>query len=855
MLHKVNFSWLALILSVLIFAGCAGDEDEDLPSFLDVTDQRLSSLELIAGGVLSLNGSVLEEFNPDEIGPYSVELSDEALDSITLRATPVLATSTLTLIEVGKEEDNTSKFTDIVAGEDFVAEITPGVNLIFIRVSNESTGANADYYIQVNRVSSSADIAAAQILVYTDLSLNIAQLVSLEPEFDPEITDYTATIDAAFCEVEISIARDSLFADARINGESLTSDFVLVNEGENTIVVDIESEDGSETKQYNFTVTREAASDDEIAADPRLKSMTFSEGRELFTGFRCTGNQVSQFVTNAVTSIGLTLETERENVAISFGNATLDEDSGFPDFENSLWLSENDVELTSGVEYSGELLADLVVGANYFVITTTSTSEASLSNFLVNIFRSENNEVFVSNAEELQDALKNAVPNDDIVLSAGDYLGVVGEAQSGSAEAHFFADADGTAEEPIKLRAAESGVRLLGDDLSQNTVLLLQGDYWEVSGIEVSGAQNGVVLDGSSSGLYGNIDINNIGERGFSILNGSANNEFSFSEINNTGLLPQTRENISEVFGEALVVGGGDLASDGNAIRNIVFGKNNTEAIDIKENASNSIVQYSIFAFDNTLSQAIEDRSIISVAGSSNEISSNQFDYDNITSGNDDVEQVVNITAAAGSSSAISQNTFSLDGQTITAVNNAGEGTVLIGGNKDEGGGELQFDGTFDSSFINPIYQIQSTLDPTQCLAQREVVLGDNIESNLLVVADDCVDEPEQRWEFIHDSDGFVFIAQTSNLDNKIFGTISSVTPSLIGMREDSGSVFDDAFSLRWTVQIFGDEVRFASKLSESYFITETDGDTFENTDIVTPIRLEVASDLSNRVFTLIRLN
>ncbi len=843
MIHRAFRYGLFLSLSFLLFA-CSGDEE--ITDFTVLPEVRLESFAVVSGGTLLLDEEQVEVFDPSVTGPYRIDLDTPDTAEITVNITAPSHVA-LTLF---RGTSNSGEA--IVSGEDTLITLTQGVNRFRIQAASTQNAGRVDYIFQANRISSSA--ALQDVLVGgVRGSLNNNGNVSFDSTFSADDTDYTVTLSKTTCGITFLPEPENRNTEITINGvprawrESVF--FHLDDDNPTLVTVDLVAEDGSANTTYTFNLVRAAEDDSDRAKDANLSGLSLSAGRAT-TPFRCTNAQTVYSLSPDDSSLALTAEAlaDHANVAITFGQATLNEE-GIPLSDAGALLFDEDtaVTLTPGTAYSGDLLANLTGGVNYFVVRVVSDDESATKYHQLVLNLGETNKVYVSSAAELQTALQGASANDEIILESGDYLGDT--TSSGDAQAYFFSAVSGTVDEPIILRADTDDVHLMGDDQSVGAVLLLQGSYWRVEDIEFSGAQNGVVLDGASNVVLAHIDIHSVGERGVVMQNATSNSQVEGGSINRTGELPQTRVGITEVYGEGVVIGEGAGTSSNNAVRRVAFGRDvANEHIEVKANAADSTLQFNIFETDNTLAAAVSDRSIITASGGSNDISYNQFEYSSISGGSDDISQFISI--ASDASADIYQNIFVLNGAAITAVNNAGTGTVTLADNQSDTGALLTAGTT--SVGTTPVYQIQSTLDNTQCFSIGDTTNDSGTTFNDAILLVDCADDVAQQWVLLHDEAGYVQIAQAnstdlSQLSNKLApisssNTIDGQDQLLIGIQEDTGEVQDAEWNRRWLVNTDGALVSFSNRAFPTFFAAEANAELIDDV-LVDPVAAFFAPD------------
>src|SRR5690606_28109099 len=236
----------------------------------------------------------------------------------------------------------------------------------------------------------------------------------------------------------------------------------------------------------------------QVEANSRLASLSISPGE---LNFLC--GQVSYsniFVNSNVSTVELVMEPENPAATVTV----------------------NDVAYVNGEIFELSLESD---GSTVVSIKVTSASGENTREYALAILNSEHNVVEVNTAEELQAALLNAAPNDEIRVTPGSYVGVASLATSGKDSAHFFSDQSGTADNPIYLAGDNiyDGSVLQGDDLAQNAVLELSGNYWVISGLRLENANTGIVLNAASNNIIRNIEISNVGAQALIMHNGSTN--------------------------------------------------------------------------------------------------------------------------------------------------------------------------------------------------------------------------------------------------------------------------------------------------------------------------------------------
>lgn len=196
-------------------------------------------------------------------------------------------------------------------------------------------------------------------------------------------------------------------------------------------------------------------------------------------------------------------------------------------------------------------------------------------------------EVPVANAAELTEALAGARAGDRIMLAEARYVG------------NFVAEVSGTADGRMLLCGSRGAVLDGGGWEHSGYALHVTGSFWTVSGITVTNAQKGVMLDGAQSVVLDRLDVHAIGHEAVHFRDFSSDNVIEDSDIHDTGL-------DNEKFGEGIYFGTAvsnwETISDGEpdrsdrnrALRNRIW-NTSSESIDLKEGTSGGLVEGNIF--------------------------------------------------------------------------------------------------------------------------------------------------------------------------------------------------------------------------------------------------------------------
>ncbi len=205
------------------------------------------------------------------------------------------------------------------------------------------------------------------------------------------------------------------------------------------------------------------------------------------------------------------------------------------------------------------------------------------------VLNSTTNKIYVQSAEELQTALNNAQPGDEIVIKSGTYT----PSETGPKGANFWSSAEGTADKPITITSENSDdlALLYGKDVANGVVLYITGDYWNIKNISVQNAQKGIILDNSNYSNISGCSVSEIGSEGIHLRDNSSNCTVKNCIVKNTG-------KVSAGYGEAIYVGSSESTSgygyycDNNVISDCILGPGVTaELVDIKEYTTGTVIE------------------------------------------------------------------------------------------------------------------------------------------------------------------------------------------------------------------------------------------------------------------------
>ena len=190
--------------------------------------------------------------------------------------------------------------------------------------------------------------------------------------------------------------------------------------------------------------------------------------------------------------------------------------------------------------------------------------------------------VTATDANSLNEALKNAKPGTSIALADGKYVG------------KFGAETSGTAAEPIWL-CGGAGAVLDGDNIRGGYVLHLnKAKYWRLVGFTVTNGQKGVMADSTVGSVVQGLTVHDIGDEAIHLRANSTDNVVLRNTISKTGLR-------RDKFGEGVyigtaesnwpnITGGQPDHSNRNFILNNAISQTTAESVDIKEGTSDGVL-------------------------------------------------------------------------------------------------------------------------------------------------------------------------------------------------------------------------------------------------------------------------
>ena len=862
MIHRAKLTAKGLIyIAFFVLASCGGGSGGTDTSCLgfDLSDLTLTDLTVS-------ESSLDQAFSSSVLNGYTVSVGNdvESISFTTILNETALAnnaTITAELVEAVDVDADTIESLIVTSGTAFSFDLAEGDNFITITIESEKGCQFNSYEVLVHRENSVGQLDGvfrainAGGLTNTDDGTDYSVT-----DFDPAVHTYNITAEYETCRLGLAPFVIESESTITVNGEeteNLTfSNFNLPLVGTTEIVFNVTSEVGENSQEYVFNIIR-SSTDEEVAADATLQDMQLSAGT-LDSDYSCTDAGYSLRLDRQDTSTELVLTPSAAEATMTITHIVGVNDT--PDFDD-------DTVITAGTPF---VLASGTDPERFaYNITVTSADGEESTIYALNVTRSETNWKYVSTVTELQEAMKSPANLDEIIIDTSEndsdelYFGVASVDTSGHDGAHFYAGELPEGFEKVVVRGDGGDVTLSGDDVDANAVLLVEGDNWEIRSVTLTGARNGVVLNGANNTFLSGISIEDVGERGLYMYNGSSNNVISNSSIFNTGmsLSGETVESQGEaiVVGEAVDDTTGFLFSDNNYISNMVFGTDIlTESVDVNKGATNTKINHSLFVTAGIDPLLSEQNSIVTISGEGTD-----YSYNMILHTNDEViDSGLTISDSVGGVR-IFDNLYSFndttDDDTVDAVSTS---AITVADDSSVGvNSNLSFlvdedeDDEYDSATIvgavteieRPIYQIQSTVDPTLCLVKKDDVSYDfgsfslddaEISTSDIMVMEACADNtPSQQWVFTYDlSVSISTTLGTINYDRYVEITNVSTGLPLIPLSTAFAStltfagetaVSDTSTLDRWTVsKLEGENVSFFPFSNSTYALSESVGNT-----------------------------
>lgn len=199
--------------------------------------------------------------------------------------------------------------------------------------------------------------------------------------------------------------------------------------------------------------------------------------------------------------------------------------------------------------------------------------------------------VQVRDSAGLSAAIADAKPGDTIQLADGTYSGKLAV---GNYSGSFSIVKSGTAGAPIKLTGSRNAIIDGDGPKGRYGIYIVNASYWNISGITITNAAKGIVLDGSNHVVLDGLRVHSIGDEAVHFRAFSSDNVIKNSIIEKSGVRqPQ--------YGEGVYIGSAKSSwgthtdgkpdkSDRNQVINNTISNTGAENIDIKEGSSNGVI-------------------------------------------------------------------------------------------------------------------------------------------------------------------------------------------------------------------------------------------------------------------------
>lgn len=309
-------SWLSINTMTGLLSGVApgtpGVFSVNLSAFSSMAGSTFRSLTINVVGSTNANLSALSL--PDvAISPTfssnTTNYTANVASSFTSVTVQPAAAQTNATIQV---RVNSGTYSNVASGAFSGAlPLNPGGNVIDVRVTAQDGTTTKTYTVTVTRaVSSNADLSA--------LSLSGG---TLSPAFLGATTNYTASVPNAVATLSVTptASQSDAAVQVRVNGGAFSgvpsgnaSDALALNVGSNTVDIRVTAQDGSTTKTYTVTVTREAPS-----SNADLSSLSLSAGT-LSPEFDPSNGHYNATVAGTVSSVSVTAVPADPGAAIEF---------------------------------------------------------------------------------------------------------------------------------------------------------------------------------------------------------------------------------------------------------------------------------------------------------------------------------------------------------------------------------------------------------------------------------------------------------------------------------------------------------------------------------------------------------
>jgi len=768
-------SFYTVVLSVIFLTlqACSGG-DGSKPSQSDIgnlSDFRLATLEVDAG-------ALQPAFDPGNLGPYKIDVGSD-VNAISISGTSMVENRELRVVllntqgENGSDDPDMYKERTIASGGTDTRTLNPGDNRIRVSVFKSGERAHLDYQLVVHRESLNGRLSALDIKYLQDNGS--VKSLEITPEFSADVKSYTGSLPYGACYMAVEMAPYERHTQISLNGQVTQERTVhqAIEFGEQTLQFDTLAESGGDAHQYTLSLTRAAGTESEVANDATLASFTATNASVIET-FYCSNQSLEGFLNSDQSVVTLSATPTSATATMRVGTPVWKTVAVNGSYVNTIVDLEDDaVDIEAAVPVTLPIDEEKEETTVSRAIKVTSANGEKSRFYQISLKRLESNLILVSTTNELQAALLNAQPGDDIVIEPGVYSGVASLSDSGHEQAHFYSAQDGSAEKQIRLRGKSSNdpadkviLKAAGD--AKEAVLRLDGDFWRVSDIELTGAQVGVVLDNAANNTIEDAQIYDVSAQGVILRNGSNHNVIRDNKVYATGQEGVVVGSDAE-FWDIAPTGTEIPQNDGNVIQFNVFGPDiAAEMVDVKEGATSTLIQSNTFE-DVKAGDLTEASSVIVVKGNETDISYNTFLGENAgalaTLVTTKAIQRDWVTELWGRNSRFYQNWVNLDGLDIPLVYS--DTAFKVADNLRLDNGSVSYSGTgIDDNFSTPSYLLKLASDNAECVGDYAVLSADkdraaayeNKELTFLALAG-CAQPDVQVWTFTHAGGGFMYLS------------------------------------------------------------------------------------------------
>ena len=328
-------------LDLLDIAGNSGMQVTNTSDGSSVT--ALSNNAMLTNLTLS-NGILEPKFAPNETS-YTVNVG---YDVTAIDITPSVADATATV----KVNDTT-----ITNGAAVSIPLAIGPNVITVEVTAQDYTTKT-YTITITRLLSD-NVELSNLIISEGL---------LSPDFNPNITNYSANVNPSVSVLTIAAIPKQKDAKVAINGKVTTADTITLNFGSNSIPVVVTAQDGITTRNYMVTINRLKSGNADLgslAVDKGTLTPAFSPSVDVYrvnVDYNTTQISISAQVADLSSSLTMNGRTVTPTPTIAAPSMALTTPDSI-----SLSLTTSDTIQVSMTE-----TFDLQVGSNPIPVTVTA---------------------------------------------------------------------------------------------------------------------------------------------------------------------------------------------------------------------------------------------------------------------------------------------------------------------------------------------------------------------------------------------------------------------------------------------------------------------------------------------------